>query len=221
MATLLIEPVARLIESFGRLPGIGPKTAQRLTYHLLRAPDAEARALAAALIPVFAEPMMRATYGEAYVSGTIALQILVWAYVLEFFNPFLSRVLYAVGRERSVLKAVIVGTAANIGLNILLIPTYSLTGAAVATLVSAGLIFVILWLSVFPIFREVSVSALAIRPALAGLSMWGVCTLLAGITPTVVALIGGFVYIACLVLTKAFSPGELLAVRRAVRTVTG
>jgi recombination protein RecR len=48
----LIEPVARLIESFARLPGIGPKTAQRLTYHLLRAPDTEARALAAALIAV-------------------------------------------------------------------------------------------------------------------------------------------------------------------------
>ena len=48
----LIEPVARLIESFSRLPGIGPKTAQRLTYHLLRAPDTEARALAAALVSV-------------------------------------------------------------------------------------------------------------------------------------------------------------------------
>jgi recombination protein RecR len=52
VATPLIEPVARLIESFARLPGIGPKTAQRLTYHLLRAPDAEARALAAALVDV-------------------------------------------------------------------------------------------------------------------------------------------------------------------------
>jgi len=52
VATLLVEPVARLIESFARLPGIGPKTAQRLTYHLLRAPDAEARALAAALVDV-------------------------------------------------------------------------------------------------------------------------------------------------------------------------
>jgi recombination protein RecR len=48
----VIEPVARLIESFARLPGIGPKTAQRLTYHLLRAPDAEARTLAAALVAV-------------------------------------------------------------------------------------------------------------------------------------------------------------------------
>jgi recombination protein RecR len=52
MAGAVIEPVARLIESFARLPGIGPKTAQRLTYHLLRAPDAEARALARALIAV-------------------------------------------------------------------------------------------------------------------------------------------------------------------------
>jgi recombination protein RecR len=48
----LIEPVGRLIEAFARLPGIGPKTAQRLTFHILRAPDAEARALAAALVAV-------------------------------------------------------------------------------------------------------------------------------------------------------------------------
>jgi recombination protein RecR len=52
VASPLIEPVARLIEAFSRLPGIGPKTAQRLTYHLLRAPDAEARILAAALVDV-------------------------------------------------------------------------------------------------------------------------------------------------------------------------
>ncbi len=52
MATAVIEPVARLVEAFARLPGIGPKTAQRLTFYLLRAPDAEARTLARALIAV-------------------------------------------------------------------------------------------------------------------------------------------------------------------------
>jgi len=52
VTSAMIEPVARLIEAFSRLPGIGPKTAQRLTYHLLRAPDTEARALAAALVAV-------------------------------------------------------------------------------------------------------------------------------------------------------------------------
>jgi recombination protein RecR len=44
------EPVARLIEEFNKLPGIGPKSAQRLTYHLLRSPDEEAKALAEAIL---------------------------------------------------------------------------------------------------------------------------------------------------------------------------
>lgn len=42
-------PVARLIEALHKLPGIGPKSAQRLTYFLLRAPEAEARSLAQAI----------------------------------------------------------------------------------------------------------------------------------------------------------------------------
>ena len=48
----LIAPVARLIEEFSKLPGVGTKTAQRLTYHVLRAPAEEAKALAAALVAV-------------------------------------------------------------------------------------------------------------------------------------------------------------------------
>ena len=48
----LIAPVARLIEEFHKLPGVGQKTAQRLTYHMLRAPADEARALAQALVAV-------------------------------------------------------------------------------------------------------------------------------------------------------------------------
>jgi recombination protein RecR len=46
---ILVEPVARLIEEFARLPGVGPKTASRLTFFLLRAPDDQARSLAEAL----------------------------------------------------------------------------------------------------------------------------------------------------------------------------
>lgn len=47
---ILVEPVAKLIEAFGRLPGIGPKTASRLTFFLLRAPEEMSRALAEALL---------------------------------------------------------------------------------------------------------------------------------------------------------------------------
>jgi recombination protein RecR len=46
------EPVSRLIDAFHRLPGIGPKSAQRLAYHILRAPAREAEALATAILDV-------------------------------------------------------------------------------------------------------------------------------------------------------------------------
>ena len=51
-APVTAAPLARLIEAFHRLPGIGPKSAQRLAYHVLRAPRDEAEALAAALLEV-------------------------------------------------------------------------------------------------------------------------------------------------------------------------
>ena len=49
MATVTPEPVTRLIEAFSQLPGIGPKTASRLTFYLLRRPAEQALALATAL----------------------------------------------------------------------------------------------------------------------------------------------------------------------------
>jgi recombination protein RecR len=46
------EPVARLIDALQRLPGIGPKTAQRLTFFLLKRPADEVRELSEALMAV-------------------------------------------------------------------------------------------------------------------------------------------------------------------------
>lgn len=43
-------PIQDLIDEFGRLPGIGPKSAQRITFHLLRVPAVEAHRLAGAIV---------------------------------------------------------------------------------------------------------------------------------------------------------------------------
>lgn len=42
---LFAKPLAELITELEKLPGVGPKSAQRLAYHLLRVPDHEARRL--------------------------------------------------------------------------------------------------------------------------------------------------------------------------------
>jgi recombination protein RecR len=46
------EPLARLIQEFKRLPGIGQKSAQRLAFHVLRAPREDAERLAQAVLDV-------------------------------------------------------------------------------------------------------------------------------------------------------------------------
>ena len=46
------EPLARLIQEFKRLPGIGPKSAQRLAFHVLRTSRDDAARLAQALLDV-------------------------------------------------------------------------------------------------------------------------------------------------------------------------
>jgi recombination protein RecR len=49
MAAVTPEPVERLIEAFAQLPGVGPKTASRLTFYLLRRPAEQSESLADAL----------------------------------------------------------------------------------------------------------------------------------------------------------------------------
>lgn len=49
---LIAESVARLVNEMTKLPGVGPKTAQRLAFHILRTSADEARALAEAIVEV-------------------------------------------------------------------------------------------------------------------------------------------------------------------------
>jgi recombination protein RecR len=49
MSTAYTESLSQLIEEFGKLPGVGPKTAERLAFYILKAEPAEAMALANAI----------------------------------------------------------------------------------------------------------------------------------------------------------------------------
>jgi len=44
------DAIGRLVQEFSRLPGIGPKSAQRIAFYLMRSPEEQSRALAEALL---------------------------------------------------------------------------------------------------------------------------------------------------------------------------
>jgi recombination protein RecR len=52
VASFYEGPVQRLVDELGRLPGIGPKSAQRIAYYLLKVAPEDARRLAAAIVEV-------------------------------------------------------------------------------------------------------------------------------------------------------------------------
>src|SRR6056300_471327 len=49
MAGVYTPPVQTLIDELGRLPGVGPKSAQRIAFHLLKIPAADVERLASAI----------------------------------------------------------------------------------------------------------------------------------------------------------------------------
>ena len=67
MSKVHTESMQRLMERLAKLPGIGPRTAERLAYHILQQPPAEANALAEAINAVKAQiqsDLQKARYNE-------------------------------------------------------------------------------------------------------------------------------------------------------------
>lgn len=50
MASVYEKPVQDLIDELGRLPGVGPKSAQRIAFYILRVPAEDARRLARSIV---------------------------------------------------------------------------------------------------------------------------------------------------------------------------
>ena len=72
---LLPAPIQDLIDAFSRLPGIGPKTASRLTFYLLTAPDDLSQDLAAALAALKTATTYCQTCYNITVAGRIECEI--------------------------------------------------------------------------------------------------------------------------------------------------
>lgn len=72
---LLPAPIQNLVEAFSRLPGIGPKTASRLTFFLLRAPENLSLDLAAALQALKTGTAYCATCFHITASGRVQCEI--------------------------------------------------------------------------------------------------------------------------------------------------
>lgn len=84
-------------------------------------------------VAVFPRAVISLTYGAEYVDGALAMTVLAAGFFVHTVVGVNGGTLEAIGETRFVMVASVIVAVLNVGLNLVLIPVYSLLGAAVAT----------------------------------------------------------------------------------------
>jgi O-antigen/teichoic acid export membrane protein len=92
--------------------------------------------LIATIITFLSQKIVLLMYGQEYNGSVVALQVLIWATAIMFVNQLLSSTYIASGNQKIMVKISAIAALLNVGLNLILIPSYSYTGASIATLVT-------------------------------------------------------------------------------------
>jgi O-antigen/teichoic acid export membrane protein len=93
-----------------------------------------------------AEPIIRLLYGDRFAPAAGATRLLVVGAALMSLTVLGIFLLTAAGKQRYYPGIALLGLALNVGLNLVLIPKMSYDGAAVSTVVTTAVTFVLLWL---------------------------------------------------------------------------
>lgn len=95
---------------------------------------------------ILASPIIEFIFGKEYLPASASFQILIAALFINFPGAILSNLLMAYNQQRRLINYVIAGSASNVILNALLIPSLGIIGSAIATLISQFAYFAPIWL---------------------------------------------------------------------------
>ena len=90
----------------------------------------------AAVLAVSRRPVLAMLFGRQFLPATLLLLLLAWAIPLDFLTSYLSNAYIAWGMEKKILVCTGVAAGSNVVLNLIWIPMYGATAAAINTLIS-------------------------------------------------------------------------------------
>ncbi|HRA67210.1 MAG TPA: flippase [Caldilinea sp.] len=167
---------------------------------------------------IIALPLFLFLYGDQYLPAVLAFQIIVWDVPLLLFTSFCGNMTTVVGQERAAARIYFSAAIANVILNLLLIPTFSLYGAAVATLLTDLAAAVQFYWVLGRRLELPNLSSIAARVALSCGSMAAILLVLqwAGAALWVLIPAGMVVYLVMVLLTQILDEEERRLVVRVV-----
>ena len=179
LASRLIDPLIAIANAYTN--GLYPlfcttfiEDRERFTYVVYRA----MRILALAVIPlavavnVAAGTIVSMLGGQHFSQATGAVQLLIWAMVATFLNLVGERACTAAQMEKRIPFVTAASTIINIFANLVLVPRWSITGAALATLMSEGIALCLYLFLLGRCLRVAPLIAMLFLVGLANLPAW-------------------------------------------------
>ncbi|MCD6459889.1 flippase [bacterium] len=172
------------------------------------------------LMALFSKPIIEIMFGPDYIEGAMALGILAFGFlVISAIGPA-SSVLHALGRTKVIMGCSFIGAAANVVLNLLLIPPYGINGAAIATAFSLVLMHAFLLFFVNRIGKIQPFRTSFLKPifasAIAVFLVYGMTKYLIGVSffiLIVMFFVFVIIYFLLVLLFKSFEEEDLMIMK--------
>jgi len=190
------------------------RDAARRSYHLAIKLLVMFALPAAVLTTFFAHELTTLiTFGDPRFQpdSTIALQLMIWSIPFGWVNSVTNYVLIALGQQRKLTNAFLIGLGFNVVANLIFIPLYSYKAAAIITILSeiveGGAFYWYIRRNIGP----VPWAGLLWRVAGAGGAMFAAMVVLSHVSAPLTLVAGLVIYPAVLVALRAFGPEERAA----------
>lgn len=160
------------------------------------------------LLVITSDDIVSVIYGDSFTNSALALKILSMYLPLRFVNNVTGYTLASINKEPYHAFGGLVGACMNIVLNLILIPKYSLVGAAIATVITDIVLFLVYYYFVSKFFMRISVSKTFSRP-IVSFSAALIVIYFLKINTIIVVIIGIIIYLLMLYITKTFDKDDI------------
>lgn len=154
-------------------------------------------------------------YQSSYSESIIALQILIWAIPFTFVSYVLCSAIVSVNKQWEVVRITFITMIINVGLNLILIPTWGFVAAAVVTVITEFCLFISYYYVVSSHICPISPTKVLLKPILASIVMC-IFLLLVKINLILEIIIGTIIYFVVLFLIKGFSEDDINIFKRVI-----
>lgn len=156
-------------------------------------------------------------YGSEYINSISVLKILIFISLISFINAPLYVLLNAIGKQKSTMINTAFTALINIVMNLILIPLYSINGAAFATIIAE---ITFLSLSYYQLKKsgfKLGLLSKAIKPVIAGLLMAVMVFLLIKWSIFIIIPLAALLYFAVLFIFREFTHEDMELVRKVLK----